>query len=95
MKYQVPDNVAYIDGADMQQGEVLYLTLLPLGQSVRLEGVARLLWIVAAAGGDAVSESAILAGEFADRVAPEVGSFLAELMDRGFLTEGHDSGGEK
>lgn len=38
--YVVPDNVAWIDGTDIDTGEELYLTTVPDGQSVLLTGSA-------------------------------------------------------
>ena len=86
MTYSVPDNVAYVDGSDLAQGEVLYITLLPLGQTVRLEGVGRLIWIIASEGRDVVAEIATLVGEPLDAISVDVSTFLADLVRRQLLT---------
>lgn len=88
MRYRVPDNLAYIDGAEMESGDVLVLTLLPQGQSVCLEGIGRQLWTMAAEGGDVVAEIAKIVGQPPDDVAGDVTAFLRVLVDRGLLTEG-------
>ena len=87
MRYRVPDNIAYIDGADTESGDVLVLTLLPHGQSVRLEAIGRLLWTMAAEGSDVVAEIAKMVEKPPDAVAGDVAAFLGDLVDRGLLTE--------
>jgi len=87
MRYRVPENVAYIDGADMELGDVLLLTLLPHGQSVRLEGIGRQVWTTAADGSDVVAGIAKMVGQPPDAIASDVAAFLADLVDRGLLTE--------
>jgi Coenzyme PQQ synthesis protein D (PqqD) len=90
MRYRVPDHVAYIDGTGLEQGEVLYLTLLPHGQSVSLEGIGRLIWTVAADGCDVVAEIAELVGQPQDAIATDVTRFLGDMLDRGLLTAADD-----
>ena len=87
MRYRVPDNVAYIDGADLEAGNVLLLTLLPDGQSVRLEGIGRQIWAMAAEGSDVVAEIAKMVGQQPDTISGDVAAFLADLVGRGLLTE--------
>jgi len=86
MTFRVPDNVAYIDGSDLGQGEVLYLTLLPHGRTVRLEGVGRQIWMIAAEGGSVAAEISELVGQPLEIVAGGVTSFLGELVYRRLLT---------
>ena len=90
MRHRVPDSVAYIDGADVEQGEVLYLTIFPHGQSVRLEGIGRLIWTVAAEGRDVVAEIAELVRQPRDAIATDVTRFLDDMLDRGLLTAADD-----
>ena len=87
MRYRVPDNIAYIDGADTESGDVLVLTLLPHGQSVRLEAIGRLLWTMAAEGSDVVAEIAKMVGQQPDTIAGDVAAFLVDLGERGRLTD--------
>ena len=88
----MPDSVAYIAGVDLEQGEVLYLTLLPHGQSVRLEGIGRLIWTVAAEGWDVVAEIAELVEQPKDAIATDVTRFLGDILDRGLLTAADNEG---
>lgn len=87
MKYRIPDNVAYIDAADFDLGEALYITMLPLGRSVCLEASARHIWTMAAEGRDLLVDIAEAGGQPADTIAREVALFLMDLVNRGLLTE--------
>lgn len=86
MTYRVPENVAFVDGSDMAQGDVLFLTLLPYGRTVRLEGVGRIIWIIAAEGRDVATEVAELVGQPLEAISDEISSFLGDLLDRRLLT---------
>ena len=83
--YQVPDNLAWIDGADWGMGEELYLTIVPDGRTVLLKDTARLIWLVAARGGDVVSEVAGFVGETGERVPMQCLAFVNELTQCGLL----------
>lgn len=87
MRYQAPTGVAYIDGADFGLLAELYVTQLPWGDTVVLRGVGRLIWLLAAQGNDVVETLAKIAGQPPADIAPEVGSFLTGLVDRGLLVE--------
>lgn len=87
MRYRVPATVAYIDGPDMELGDVLLLTVLPHGRSVRLEGIGRQIWTMAADGRDVMAEIAIIVEQSPDIAAGDVAVFLRVLVDRGLLTE--------
>lgn len=86
MTYRVPENVAFVDGSDMAQGDVLFLTLLPYGRTVRLEGVGRIIWIIAAEGRDVATEVAELVGQPLEAISDEISSFLGDLLYRQLLT---------
>ena len=60
MRYRVPDAVAWIDAAEFRDEDDLYLATLPGGTTVLLQGPARLIWLVAAAGGGAEPAASIL-----------------------------------
>lgn len=83
--YQVPDNLAWIDGADWGMGEELYLTIVPDGRTVLLKDTARLIWLVAARGGDVVSEVAGFVRLTPTEINLQVGQFLSELTDAALL----------
>ena len=83
--YRAPEDIAWVDGADFDHPEDLYLTYLPSGRTVRLTGSARVIWLVAAEGGDAVAEVPALVGRPVAEIAPHVKAFLAELVDNGLL----------
>lgn len=85
MIYKAPTNVAYIDGVDLEQDQTLYLTVLPHGRSVRLEGIGRQIWIAAAEGRDVLAEISHMDSEHVLKEA-DVASFLDNLVGRGLLT---------
>ncbi|AQP45772.1 PqqD family protein [Tessaracoccus flavus] len=87
--YRAPDNVAWIDGAALDMGEELYLTRMPDGHSVLLAGSARLIWLVAAEGGDVLPGVAELVGMPPSEIADDVAQFLDDLVSRGLLTRDH------
>lgn len=85
-QYRVPDNVAWVDGAEHGMAEELYLTIVPDGRTVLLEDTARLIWHVAADGAtNVVEEVADLVGLPAGEVERDVNDFLADLTGRGLL----------
>ena len=84
--YRVPDNIAWVDGADFGMAEELYLTVVPDGRTVLLKDSARLIWLVAADGGDdVVAEVAELVGRPPAEIEGDVHQFLADLTGRGLL----------
>jgi predicted transcriptional regulator len=83
--YRVPDNLAWIDGADFDLPDELYLTVVPDGRTVLLKGTARLIWLVAKGGGDVVAEVAELVGRPPAEIATDVETFLADLTSRCLL----------
>ncbi|GAA4407710.1 hypothetical protein GCM10023168_24060 [Fodinibacter luteus] len=85
--YQVPGNIAWVDGADFGMAEELYLTVVPDGQTVLLKGTARMIWIVASEGGSVVDEVAQLVARPPAEIEDQVGTFLADLTNRGLLAE--------
>lgn len=83
--YRVPDNIAWIDGADFGLAEELFLTVVPDGHSVLLKDTARLIWLAAIEGGDVVQRVAGLVGLPPDDIENDVNEFLADLTGRGLL----------
>lgn len=85
-RYRVPDNIAWVDGADFDMTEELYLTVVPEGRTVLLKDAARLIWLVAIEGGDdVVAEVAELVGRPVAEIEQEVRQFLESLTGRGLL----------
>jgi len=81
----VPDNVASVDGAGQGTAGELYLTVVPDGKTVLLKDTARLIWLIAAEGGDVLAEVAALVGEPPEAIEADVHRFLADLTGRGLL----------
>ncbi len=90
--YRVPDDIAWVDGPDVGLGEELYLTVVPEGRTVLLKDTARLIWLIAAEGGEVLTEIATLVGRPAAEIEPDVQAFLADLTARGLLVAPGDSG---
>lgn len=83
--YRVPTSVAWVDGPDFGLAEELYLTIIPAGRTVLLKDTARLIWLVAAEGGDVVAEVAELVGRPPAEIVADVRAFLADMTTRGLL----------
>jgi len=87
VSYRVPDNIAWVDGADFGLTEELYLTKVPEGTTVLLKDTARLIWLVAIEGGDALTEVAELVNQEPQVIEPDVTAFLVDLTSRGLLEQ--------
>lgn len=84
-RYRVPDDIAWIDGTEIGIGESLYVTKLPTGKTVHLTGTARMIWLVAAEGGDVLVEVSELVNLPADCVKEDIRAFLDNLTHEGLL----------
>ena len=86
MRYRVPENVAWVAGAETVPDDPrINASVVPDGETAVLEGVAALVWDVAASGEDVVPEVAALTGQPTDAVAEEVQRFLDDLVALGLL----------
>lgn len=83
--YAVPDDLAWIDGTDVDADGELYLTKVPDGRTVLLTGSARLIWLVAAEGQAVLPAVADLAGAEPSAIRGDVDRFLGDLLSRGLL----------
>lgn len=83
--YKVPDNIAWVDGADLGMADELYLTMVPSGNTVLLKDSARLIWLVATGGGDVLDEVSSLVEVPGDEINAHVSEFLAVLLSQGLL----------
>jgi len=84
---RVPDNIAWVDGADFGLAEELYLTVVPQGTTVLLKDTARLIWLVAIEGGDVLTEVAALVDQEPQVIESDVTAFLVDLTSRGLLAQ--------
>ncbi len=82
--YQSHD-IAWVDGADFEMAEELYLTVVPDGRAVLLKDTARLIWLAARAGGDVVAQVAAWCGVSPADIGQDVSEFLQQLVERGLL----------
>lgn len=93
MRYRVPERVAWVDAEDLGQGESLYLVVVPGGLPVVLEGTARLIWHVAAGGGEVLPEVAELVGKPAGEIERDVETFVGDMVRRGLLAPAEEGAG--
>lgn len=86
MRYAVPANIAYVI-ADEQEPLQVFVTQLPDGPPLVLQGGAAVIWLVAteAGDGDVVTLVAELVGKVPEEIAAETSSCLRDLVDRGLL----------
>lgn len=91
MAYRVPDNISWVDGADLGMEDELYVTVVPDGHTVLLKDTARLIWLIAADGCDVLTEVAELVGQQPAAIEADVQQFLADLTGRGLLATGEQT----
>jgi len=86
VRYRRPANVAYVID-HTEDGEVVYLSALPRGSLLVLQGTSALIWqqAVAADSADLVAGLALTVGESPDAIRHDVESFVAELVGRRLL----------
>lgn len=85
-RYEVPTDLAWIDGSEHGHEGDLYLTKVPDGKTVLLRGSSRLIWLAAIESANPLAEIAASVGVPADQIAEDVSAFLAELASNGLLT---------
>ena len=85
--YRIPHDIAWVDGADFEMAEELYLTVVPDGRAVLLKDTARLIWLAARAGGDVVAQVAAWCGVSPADIGQDVSEFLQQLVERGLLED--------
>lgn len=83
--YRVPDTIAWVDGSQFGMADELYLTVVPDGRTVLLKDTARLIWLVAADGGNVLADIAELVGRPPAEIEDDVKQFLTDLIGRGLL----------
>lgn len=88
--YAVAGDVAWVSREDLDSGDqpAAYVTRLPDGPPMVLEGPACVVWLAVADGGTAeevVARTAELAGVGAAVVRDDVTRLLAELMTAGLV----------
>lgn len=84
--YNVPADIAWVDGSEYSYDDDLYLTKIPDGTTVLLRGSSRLVWLAAIESTDPLAEVAAAVGVPAVQIADDVSSFLAELTSKGLLS---------
>ena len=86
MRYRVPDDVAWVAGAEILNADPhLYVMVVPDGTPVVLDAMASLIWQAAGSGLDAVAEVTTATGEMAETIRASVEGFLSDLVAHGLL----------
>ena len=90
LRYVVAPDVAWLDAEDVgDERPAAYVTRLPGGPPMVLEGPAWAIWCGVATGGtlaEITDEVAALTGEEAATVAGEVALFLESLVEGGLVS---------
>lgn len=87
-RFDVPADVAWVDGAEFGHAEELYLTRLPSGDTVHLAGTARMIWIAAIDEADPAGAVGRLVGRERAEVECAVNQFIETMLRARWLAAG-------
>jgi hypothetical protein len=90
--YRIADDVAWVSHEDLDADGIpsAYVTRLPQGPPITLEGSACVVWLAIAEGGDAdeiTTSAAQMWDADPDQIRGDVVGLIAELIDVGLVTE--------
>lgn len=82
-RYRIADDVAWVSQEDLDGGDepTAYLSRLPGGPPILLEGSGCLVWLALADGGT-LAEITSAAATMSDSTAEEISADVAELVDQ-------------
>lgn len=91
MRFDVPDNVAWVRGVDFTTDDTsIYVMVVPHGHPAALTGVGAIMWDLAVTGEDVIAGIAGAVGQEPAVIASDVQAFTRDLVARGFLVQIED-----
>lgn len=92
MRYRIADDVAWVSEEDLDGGEepTAYLTRLPKGPPILLEGSGCVVWLALEEGGtleEVIAAAASMTGAEADSISDDVATLVDQLVVIGVVTE--------
>ena len=83
LHYRIADDIAWVSEEDLDGGEVptAYLTRLPKGPPILLEGSGCVVWLAIAEGGT-LAEITAAAAAMTDAAPEEISADVATLVDQ-------------
>lgn len=91
-RYRIADDVAWVSEEDLDGGEepTAYLTRLPKGPPILLEGSGCVVWLALAEGGtleEVTAAAAAMTGAAPDGITEDVATLVDQLVVIGVVTE--------
>ena len=91
-RYRIADDVAWVSEEDLDDGEepTAYLTRLPKGPPILLEGSGCVVWLALAEGGtldEVTTTAAAMTGAALDDISADVATLVDQLVVIGVVTE--------
>lgn len=92
LRYEIADNVAWVSQEDLDGGDVptAYVTRVPRGMPILLEGSGCVVWLALAEGGtlDEITEAAAaMSGAGVEEVREDVATLVDQLVVIGVARE--------
>ncbi len=92
-RYRIADSVAWVsrEDLDVAGNPTAYVTLVPHGGPITLEGSACLVWLAVADGGtldDITTAAAAMSDQDAATIAGDVEQLIAQLIGAGLVAPG-------
>lgn len=96
-RYRIADDVAWVSQEDLDGGDVptAYLTRVPRGMPILLEGSGCVVWLALADGGtmrDVIAAAAAMAGAGEDDIREDVETLVDQLVVIGVVDEVAEGG---
>lgn len=92
MRYRIADDVAWVSQEDLDGGEAptAYLTRVPRGLPILLEGSGCVVWLALDDGGtmeEVIASAAVMAGAAEDDIRADVETLVDQLVVIGVVAE--------